>query len=213
LTRFKVVRRVWLGSADEICDQDRWRKGEIISLRWADVDRDGGTIRLRPEASKNGKGRKVVLDEELASLMERRWKARLIGRDGAVHLTDLVFHREGEAVGDFRKAWVRACFEVGLVESVLDDNEQPVVDDNGKPRMRHSKLFHDLRRTAARNMIRAGVPERVAMEIIGHRTRSMFDRYNITNEDDLRIAMRKTTQYVNTLPTTRNVVALPGVGS
>lgn len=190
-----------------------WRKGEIISLRWADVDRDGGAIRLRPEASKNGRGRTVVVDGELDALIERRWKARLIERNGKPHVTDLVFHRDGEPVGDFRKAWVTACFEAELVEPVIDENDQRMLGDDGKPKLRPSKLFHDLRRTAARNMVRAGVPERVAMEIIGHRTRSMFDRYNIVSEDDLRLAAQKTTLYVDTLPTTRTSVTLPSNGS
>jgi integrase len=190
-----------------------WRKGEILSLRWADVDRDCGAIRLRPEASKNGKGRIMVLDGELEALIERRWKARLIERDGKPYVTDLVFHRDGEPVGDFRKAWATACFDAELVEPVLDGNGTPVLDKNGEPKLRPSKLFHDLRRTAARNMVRAGVPERVAMEIIGHRTRSMFDRYNIVSEDDLRLAAQKTNLYIDTLPTTRARVALPGNGS
>jgi integrase len=158
-----------------------WRKGEIISLRWTDVDREAGAIRLRPEAAKTGRGRTVMLESDLAELIDRRWQARLFEKDGHVRVAALVFHRDGEPVGDFRKAWTTACRAAGVPD----------------------KLFHDLRRTAARNMVRAGVPERVAMTVTGHLTRSMFDRYNIVSEDDLRMAAQKTTIYVDTLPTRR----------
>ena len=158
-----------------------WRKGEIISLKWTDVDREAGAIRLRPEAAKTGRGRTVMLEGDLAELIDRRWQARLFEKDANLRVTALVFHRDGEPVGDFRKAWATACRAAGVPD----------------------KLFHDLRRTAARNMVRAGVPERVAMAVTGHLTRSMFDRYNIVSEDDLRMAAQKTTMYVDTLPTRR----------
>jgi len=155
-----------------------WRKGEIVSLRWADVDRDAGVIRLRPEAAKTGRGRLVVLEGDLAELIDRRWKARLFARDGTPGVAVFVFHRDGQPVGDFRKAWATACQVAGVPD-------------------------HDLRRTAARNMVRAGVPERVAMAVTGHVTRIMFDRYNIVSEEDLRMAAQRTTLYMDTLPVKR----------
>ncbi len=179
-----------------------WRKGEVMSLTWADIDRDGGAIRLRPEASKNGQGRTVMLSGELATLMERRWQARIVDNDsGEVHITNLVFHRDGQPLGDIRKAWASACISAGLFQVV-------VIDTSGTEKRVPTKLFHDLRRTAARNMIRAGVPERVAMAVTGHRTRSMFDRYNIVSEEDLRTAMQRTSRYLDALPATRDVVGL-----
>ena len=85
----------------------------------------------------------------------------------------LIFHNgEGRHVGNFPTSWGRA---LGRAKAAF--------------------AFHDLRRTAVRNMIRAGVPERVAMEISGHQTRAIFDRYNIVSGRDLDDAMAKRAAY------------------
>jgi integrase len=144
-----------------------WRKGEIASLTWQDVE--DGVIRLRGEHSKNREARSVVIAGELVGLIERRKQARLV--NGV--LTHLVFHREnGERVQEIRKAWASACKKAGV-----------------------ARLFHDLRRTAVRYMVRSGVPQSVAMKISGHKTASIFRRYDIANEDDLRQAIEAVQRY------------------
>lgn len=181
-----------------------WRKGEAASLTWPDVDLDGGVIRLRAEHSKNGRARFVALDPELKTLIARRAEARKItGPNGNVTLCPLVFHRKGERIGDFKKLWATACIKAGLFHVVKNTD--------GTERKVPARLVHDLRRTAIRDMIRAGVRETVAMAISGHRTRAVLDRYNITTEDDVREAVARTADYRATLPTTSKVIPLRAV--
>ena len=152
-----------------------WRRGECSSLTWEDVDQRSRLIHLRPERSKNGHARKVALEGELWEIIQRRWNDRIITRkNGTATMPRYVFHRDGHPIGEFKKSWASACAAAGVGH----------------------KLFHDFRRTAVRNMVRAGVPESVAMKISGHRTRAVFDRYNITDERDLRDAMTKTQAYL-----------------
>jgi integrase len=140
-----------------------WRRGEVFTLQWDDVDDD--CIRLDAENSKNGEGRVLVLVGELADIIKRRRKVK----NGP-----LVFHHDGGAITDFRKAWATAA-KLAQVEG---------------------KLFHDLRRSDLRNIIRAGVPEKVAMEVSGHKTHAMLSRYNIVSEGDIRSAITKTADYL-----------------
>lgn len=146
-----------------------WRKGEIFPLRWDAVDRGAREVRLA--TSKNGRGRVLPLVDELWELIQRCWAAREYARPGGtVGLSEYVFHRRGHPCKDIGKSWKAACASADV----------------------SGKLFHDLRRTAVRNMIRAGVPQAVAMAISGHRTVSMFIRYNVSSEDDKREALRAT---------------------
>jgi integrase len=148
-------------------------------------------IRLRPEHSKNGRGRAVAIEGDLSAIIEHRWQGRKFKTaDGQDRVAELVFHRAGQPVGDVRKAWAQACISAGLCRVVGHNAD-------GTERKAPTRLFHDLRRSGVRNMVRAGVRERVAIEISGHRTRSIFDRYNITSEDDRREAMQRMSDYVS----------------
>ena len=149
------------------------RKSEIASLAWEDVD--GDVIRLRAENAKNGEARMIPLEGELAELVSRRRAARQVEVDGTVMISSLIFHRAGAPIGDFRKAWARASKKAGIL-----------------------RLFHDLRRSACRNMLAAGVPQSIAMKVSGHKTDSMFRRYAICSETDLRTALRRTQEYLRT---------------
>jgi integrase len=180
------------------------RRGEIASLAWADVI--GDEIRLRAENAKTGEGRVVPLEGELVELIERRRADRQVKlSDGTIMASPLVFHRQGKPVRQLRKIWQRACCGTGVGEMVCRKCSGPVdaqhkcskcgVELKSEELIYRGRIFHDLRRSAARNMLTAGVPQAVAMQITGHKTDSMFRRYAIVTQTDVRKALRQTQEY------------------
>jgi len=147
------------------------RKGEVASLTWSDVN--GDTLTLRGEHSKNGEARIIPIIAEIGSILERRQAARRTEENGTVRMAQFIFHRNGAPVARFNKSWATACKLAGCP----------------------GRLFHDLRRSAVRSMVQAGVNPQVAKKISGHKTDSMFQRYSILTTADLAAALEKTQTY------------------
>lgn len=151
-----------------------WRsKSEVLTRQWRHVDLASGVIRLEPGETKNGKAREFPyrLVPELAAAIDaqRAYTDAVQRQTGQV--VPWVFHRKGRRFGRaFYYTWKAACARVGIA----------------------GRIPHDFRRTAARNLVeRAGVSEKVAMELTGHLTRSVFERYHITNASDRERAVSK----------------------
>jgi integrase len=153
---------LWLRGMFVLSSSFGWRKGEVLNLRVDQLDFPNRTIRLDAGTTKNGDARLVKMTGEVHQVLA----ACASNKDA----DDYVFTRKNNRrVRDFRKAWEKACARAG----------------------RPGLLFHDLRRTGARNLRRLGVSEGVIMKIGGWRTRSVFDRYNIIDESDLADAARR----------------------
>jgi integrase len=147
-----------------------WRiDSEVLPLEWRRVDFEAGEVCLDKDTTKNGEGRTFPMTAELRLLLERqRAVTQHLQRQKGI-LCPYVFHRAGEPIKTFRVAFKTACRKAGYPGRVL----------------------HDFRRTAVRNLVRAGIPERVAMQMTGHKTRSVFERYNIVSVGDLRDAAKR----------------------
>jgi integrase len=151
-----------------------WRlTDEVLPLTRSQVDLEAGTLRFLPEGSENGDGRLVYLTPELrAGLADQLARVRALERELGRIIPHVFPALRGSRKGERRKSmswtWRHACKRAGL----------------------SGKWKHDLRRTAVRDMVNAGISERVAMKITGHRTRSTFDRYHIVSPGDLRDAAR-----------------------
>lgn len=147
------------------------RLGELMALQWSDVSLETAKITIRAETAKSKRHRTLPIYGEMIDALHRQ-KAE---RDDKCPKLEWVFHDgSGKRLKTFYKAWASACDRAKL----------------------GGQLFHDLRRSAIRNMVRAGIPENVAMAISGHRTRHVFDRYNIITDKDLDSAAEKMTRYL-----------------
>lgn len=145
--------------------QTGWRKEEILSLQWKNIDRKKNTITIMD--TKNNEPRTIPMDTEVRAVIERQHNLKWRGSGRKTHY---VFHRHGKKIVDIRKAWAKATKAIG------------------KPGL----IFHDLRRSAARHMYRVvGLRRRDIMRIGGWKTESVFDRYNIQTDEDLEAAIEK----------------------
>ena len=156
-----------------------WRiASEVLPLEWRQVDFGAGEVRLDAGTTKNGEGRVFPMTAALRTLLQAQ-HAEHLRLKKAGHICPYVFFREvaegrggpkkPQAIVSLTKAWKVACRLAGCP----------------------GRIPHDLRRTAVRNLVRAGIPERVAMRMTGHKTPSVFQRYNIVSDGDLREAAEK----------------------
>lgn len=164
---------LWLRAVTAVLSSYGWRKSEALEeVRVRMVDAKANTIEL--EETKNGDGRTVVMNAEVRPLI----LACMEGKQP----DDYLFTKDGHPIGDYRKTWQAACIEAGLGKMV------------DVPSLKHPKyvglLVHDLRRTGCRNNRRL-VGEALAMKASGHRTASVFKRYDIVDLGDMQELARK----------------------
>lgn len=148
-----------------------WRESEIRTLQWRQVDFGANAVRLDPGTTKNDEGRVfpfAALPQLETILRLQRARTDALQRETG-RIIPSVFHRRGEPIKCFRRAWKTACEQAGFP----------------------NRLMHDFRRTAVRNLERAGVSRSVAMKITGHKTESVYRRYAIVSESDLSEGVRK----------------------
>ena len=144
----------------------------MLTLQWRQIDLPVGTIRLDPGTTKNRDGRLFAFGNhlpELRQLLEAQRKATTAVEKANDVICPWVFHRNGKRVRSFRGAWTAACETAGC------------------PTM----IPHDFRRTAVRNLERAGVSRSVAMQLTGHKTEAVYRRYAIVSESDLGAGLEK----------------------
>ena len=155
-----------------------WRTpSEVLTLQWKQVDFSAGTVRLEPGTTKNDEGRVFPFGvlPELANLLRRQWEQSVSLELATGQSIPTVFHWNDR--GTFKpihpralyRRWKEACKRAGVPK----------------------RIPHDFRRTAVRNLERAGVPRSVAMKLTGHKTEAVYRRYAIVCEADLTEGLKK----------------------
>jgi len=162
-----------------------WRiASEILTRQWKDVDFSAGFLRLEPEETKTDDGRMFPFTPDLREVLKTQREHTEAVEQEQGRIIPWVFHRNGEPIRTFRRAWISACIKVGLGKCVTDTEGRTV------KRVAY-RIPHDFRRTAVRNLERAGVPRSAAMAMVGHKTESVYRRYAITDEVMLKEAAVK----------------------
>ncbi len=186
-------QELWFRALVECGRTYGWRVSELLALRVKQVDLLQRTLRLETGTTKNGEGREVFMTDAVHTLLS----ACMIGKKAE----DAVFSRkDGNAVLSFRNTWQMACVAagVGAVVCARCNTAMKAGKRCSKCRAKQPRytglIFHDLRRTAARNLRRAGIAEGVIMKIGGWKTRSVFERYAIVNRTDIVDAMQRLQQ-------------------
>ncbi len=170
-----------------------WRVSEIAGLKWNQVDLGNSIVRIEPGEAKNDEGRTVYLDDELKEIFNQQWEARKSNGK----LTPYVFsNKSGNGpIQNLRKTWNTACRTVGIGYGYKVSKKY--VED-WEYKLPEGPIIHDFRRSACRNLVRSGISESIAMKVSGHKTRSVFDRYDIVNDADLKLAAQKQETYLQT---------------
>jgi integrase len=148
------------------------RKGEASSLLWEWVS--DGELTVPAEFCKSRKPHTIQFGGALPAIIAKCRTRRAFEVNGIRQLSEYVFHRgDGQRIEEFRKSWSSACTRAGC----------------------GNLLFHDLRRSAIRDLVRSGVGQSTAMKISGHQTASVFRRYDIIEGDDVQLALNKQKLY------------------
>jgi hypothetical protein len=167
-----------------------WRiADEIFTRQKHHADLKGrGWLRLDPGETKNGEGRNFPFTARLREIIERQLEYTKALEKATRRIIPWLFHRDGRPIKSFRRCWLTSCVKAGLGTEIRSADGK-LIKKIG------ARIPHDFRRTAIRNLERAGVPRSAAMKMVGHRTESIYRRYSIVEEKMLVEAADKLDQF------------------